>query len=128
MHDSEIELGAARVIGTVPGTPGLLNVRIPLSQRPDQAWVQLFEHPPDVGRPSSMHRPRLEDDTIAITPPDAELERYMEHVRECVAAANAEYERSVRPKLIREDDERDAAKHEHARRIEDAQRRLDESS
>jgi hypothetical protein len=66
-----------------------------------------------------MHPPRLSGSDIYITPPDNEVERYISHIDERIAAANVAYEKHILPKVR-------AAEEAEARAKEDEKRRLDE--
>ena len=62
-----------------------------------------------------MHRPSINGNNIEITPPDDEIEKYVAHVDERIAAAIAEAQEQARKD----------AETEHVRRMADAQSRLD---
>ena len=126
-NGAEIRLGEARVLGVDREASGLLNVEVPLEPRPDRFWLQIFESgPPGPMWPVSMHPPRLSGATVQIRPPDAELEMYLDRLRERVEATNAYYAREVAPELERQQKAAEDQASEDQRRIEEAQRRLDE--
>jgi hypothetical protein len=72
-----------------------------------------------------MHPPRLEGRTVRLTPPDQELEKYVEHVDACIANANEQFERVVLPQLREEAERAQAADTARDQRIREAQARAD---
>jgi hypothetical protein len=73
-----------------------------------------------------MHPPRLRGSTVLIRPPDSEVEKYVAYVDECIAATNSEYACSVAPRLEQERERSERQRADDARRIADAQKKLDE--
>lgn len=74
----------------------------------------------------SMHPPRINGDRVTIRPPDDQLEKYMDALRERVAATNADYDRIVRPKPEQLAPARQAELDDRQRRIAKAQQQLDD--
>lgn len=72
-----ITRGKPKVLGVNQQYPGLLDISIPLSPRPDREWQALFEHPPGVGISISMHPPRIDGGTVRITPSENEVKAYV---------------------------------------------------
>lgn len=126
MIATPVKMGHPVTVGIHAQYEGLLVVEIPLEPYPDEAWRSIFDHPPGVGISMSMHPPRLIGSSVTIHPPDTEVERYVSHVRERVDAANAEYDKTVRPRLEALERQRIAAEEERRRRIAEAQAKLDE--
>lgn len=127
MSQTAIKAGHPKVGGVDPRAGGLLKIEIPLEPTPDPHWTGIFNRGPSgVGYPVSMHPPELVGGAVFISPPDDEVERYVEKVEEMVAATNQSYAEHVEPRLKaqREAAARDTA--ERRRRVEDAQGRLDE--
>src|SRR5688500_17357850 len=99
----EVQRGKPNVRGPMPGSAGLLMVEVPLEPRTDEAWASIFggrtffDAPPGVTIASGMHPPQLRGDSVLLTPPDTEIEKYVAHLDERIAATNAEYEKRVRP-------------------------------
>lgn len=73
-----------------------------------------------------MHPPRIHGTSIRLRPPDSELERYVEALRERVEATNDQYEREILPHLRSEAQTADNERAERERRIKDAQEQLDQ--
>ena len=65
---------------------------------------------------------------MRLTPPDDEVERYVEDLDRRIEATNEHYARTVAPELERQGREEQERANTERRRIEDAQRRLDDSS
>jgi hypothetical protein len=105
---------------------GLLDVDVQLSESPPTEWTQTFDHPPNVGIPISMHPPRLRGATIRITPPDSELEMYLDHIDKRIEAVNRWYADNVWPKVLAAGERTKAEAADEAQRVEEARRRLDE--
>jgi hypothetical protein len=103
----------------------LLDVDIDLTPDPPAEWARGFEHPVGVGISMSMHPPVLSGATVHIRPPDNELEKYVAHVDERIAAANAYYEREVLPALDRAEAEERQHQEDEQKRIDDAKRLAD---
>ena len=61
----------------------------------------------------------------ALTPPDTEIDRYMESLKRQVAATNDYYQQVVAPEIEEERQRELDAKEEERRRIAEAQERLD---
>lgn len=122
-----ITRGEVQIVGTHPEYPGLLEASIPLSEEPPPEWQDYFVNPVGVGISSSMHPPEIFGAEIRITPPDAELERYVRHVEERISSANQRYSKEVIPQLTlerqkdemrrREEDERLATAREKAKKL-----------
>jgi hypothetical protein len=126
---TRISLAKAEVQGIDPDAKGLLRVAVALTPRPDVAWSALFQRGPvSVSWPVSMHPPRLEGGRVRMRPPDAEVDAYMAKLRELVQSTNEQYAREVLPRLRAEAEARERDEAEGKRRIEEAQRRLDEDA
>lgn len=124
-----IRLGKAQVLGVNEEYSGLLDVDVPLEPTPDVHWSAIFERGPSgVGYSLSMHSLRLAGSSVRLRLPDDEVDRYIEALRERVEGTNDQYERDVLPRLRNEADAAERAEADRRRRIEEAQRRLDESS
>jgi hypothetical protein len=120
-----IRRGEPRVLGVHPQYSGLLRIEIRLDPSPPVGWAQGFSSPRGVGIPISMHPPEIRGGSIYITPPDDEVEKYVAHIDERIAAANRVYQDEVMPDLRRRAERDAAAKAEEQRRITDAQQRID---
>ena len=72
-----------------------------------------------------MHPPSLVGSAVKITPPDDQLEEYVRHVDQRIAAANAYYEGEILPAITSEQAARQAEREDARTRIENAERRLD---
>ena len=118
-----IARGTPDVRGVHSEHSGLLIVRIDLEPAPDEAWAQFFQSPSGVGISLGMHPPRLMGRSIEITPPDNQIEAYVAHVDERIAAANAFYEREVLPRIAAKKAAADQAEKERASRLESARQR-----
>ena len=93
-----IERAAVRVRGVDPEFNGLLDVVVELSRTAPPEWCAFVERPVGVPTSLDMHRPKASGASVSIRPPDNELERYVEHLDECIAAANARYESEIVPR------------------------------
>jgi hypothetical protein len=121
-----IKLGKAKVRGVDPEASGLLNVDIPLEPQPPDEWLQTFGSAPGPMWSISMHPPKLHGNTIRIRPPDNEVDKYIAALQGLVDATNAYYDRDIAPELERQARAKDDAAAGQKRRLEEAQRRLDE--
>jgi hypothetical protein len=126
----KVERGEPDVLGPDPAASGLLLIDVPLTPTPDRAWASIFggssffDAPPGVSLSVSMHPPRLMGAKVQLRAPDAEVEKYMQHLDERIAAANAEYAQSVAPEVERRKKAAAAEAERTRKRIEDARRRL----
>lgn len=120
-----ITRGKPEVKGVNSEYSGLLDVAIPLEGDIDINWSQFFENPVGVPIPLSMHPPKLTGRTVYIRPSDEEVEAYVKHVDERIAAANARFQTEVLPKIQQMEQRDRADREERQRRIEDARRRLE---
>jgi hypothetical protein len=66
--------------------------------------------------------------TVFLRPSDEKVEQYLGSLQERVEGTNAEYARRVEPELRRQEQAEAAPIAEEKRRVEEAQRRLDELS
>ncbi len=129
----KVERGKPDVLGPDPTASGLLLIDVPLTPHPDRGWAEIFSGssffnaPPGVSLSVSMHPPRLMGGKVQLRAPDTEVENYLQHLDERIAAANTEYERRVAPELEQQRKEAEAEAEHTRRRIEDAQRRLESS-
>ena len=103
----KVERGKPRVIGSDPQAPGLLVVEVDLTPRPDEPWTEIFGGgafgaPPGVSISLSTHPPELRGSTVRLTPPDDEVERYMEDLDRRIEATNEHYAQTVVPELERQ--------------------------
>ena len=115
MVESQVEIDA---------TPGCLNVTIKLGPRPDRHWEQLVYQRPNVDWPSTMRPMQISDGYLRMTPPDSELDRYIDKAQEIIDAANADYERTILPMLERKAEQKRLAEDERNARLEAAAERL----
>ena len=96
----EITLKIGRPTVVDEEVDGRLVVRIPILPVPDEHWVRFFQQAPDV--PSVV--PPIVDlggSTVTIRPQPDELANYMEHVEHRINFANAEWQRTIAPRLER---------------------------
>jgi hypothetical protein len=105
--------------------PGLLVVDLRLNKEPPAEWASFFARPVGVSTSSSIHPPSLVGSAVKITAPDAQLEEYVRHVDQRIAAANAYYESEILPAITTEQAVRKAEREDARTRIENAERRLD---
>lgn len=120
-----IRSGRPRVRGVNAKYSGLLDVDIDLTPTPPAEWTRAFERPIGVGISLSMHPPTLSGATVHIRPPDNELEAYVKHIDERIAAANDYFEREVLPALDRAEAQERQRREDEQKRIDDAKRRAD---
>ena len=121
----QIALGEPKVLGVNDEFSGLLDVDVPLEPTPDVHWVALFDRGPGGHSFSmAMHPPRLHGSLVRIRPPDNELERYVDLLRDRVERTNVQYEREILPRLRGESEAAEREKADRQRRVEEAQRRL----
>jgi hypothetical protein len=126
---ADIQLGKPKVLGIDSEASGLINVEIELEPQPDGNWLNVFrDGPPGPMWPMSMHPPRLQGSKVILRPPDNEVEMYLNALGERVEATNAYYEREIAPRLRQQEERRKADEAERQRRIEEAQKLLDERS
>jgi hypothetical protein len=124
---TEIQAGKPKVLGNDSQFSGLLNVEIPIEPHPDRYWTDIFNNgPPGVSFSLSMHPPKVVGGTVRITPPDKELDRYVQHVNERIDGTNRYYAQNVEPKLRAHAEAEEREKKDRQRRIEEAQSHLDE--
>jgi len=124
---TSIKAGKARVLGIDPEASGLLNVEVPLEPKPDQYWTEIFiAGPPGPMWSISMHPPRLSGAAVFLRPPDQE-EKYLDELNKRIESTNRYYAQEIEPKLKAEQERKETDETERQRRIEEAQRRLDES-
>lgn len=121
-----IRRGEPRVLGVDREYSGLLNIDIPLEPTPPEGWADIFRSPPGVGISVSMHPPEINGRTISIKPPDDEVKKYITHIDERIAAVNQFYEAQVLPELRRRAERQAEGEAERKRRIEEAQRQIEE--
>jgi hypothetical protein len=107
---------------------GELRVRMFLSQIPPYEWAQRFSHPEGVGIPPplSVDAPQLSLQEVRFRAPEGELERYVKHIDERIAAANKHYEREILPAEQERERRRLQQEEERERRLEEARRRAEE--
>jgi hypothetical protein len=121
-----IKLGRPAVRGIDPDASGLMNIDVPLEPRPPDEWLQAFGGAPGPIWPVSMHAPSLSGNTVHLRPPDDAVDQYLNALQELVDATNAYYDREIAPALERQRQRDEDAEAERQRRIEEAQRHLDE--
>ena len=123
----EVKLGKAEVKGIDSQYSGLVVVRAPVTPMPDAPWKQLFERNPHfTGWPMSLQGPKLVGSEVTIAVPDADIEKAVAALRERVAAVNSEYAQRVAPQIEAEKRRREEEEAERRKRLENAQRKLDE--
>jgi len=126
---THVAVGKARVLGIDAEYPGLLNVEVALVPVPDPQWQRIFaQGAPDEWFPHPMHPPRISGDRVTMTPPDDQLETYMEALRNRISTTNEAYDRIVGTRPDQLGPMRRAEIEEQERRIEQAQRKLDDAS
>jgi hypothetical protein len=86
----------------------LFKVRIRLTDKPSEAWVENLEEPNRMG---ARFRTRMEGDEIAVNIPEGEEANYCEEIERRIAATNEWYELEAPPR---------AKRREHAEQIEGA--------
>ena len=119
--------GKPQVVGIDPEAPGLVQILVPLGQAPDSEWCAIFAGPPPgYGYSLGRHSPALFHDRIELRAPPEDVGDYIRDLDARMAATNAEYERTVRPRKDAERQRRDELAGEERRRIEEAQRQIDE--
>ena len=117
--------GKLQAKGSDPEYRRLLRIEVELSQTPPPGWAEEFQNPVGLGIPMSMHPPRISGRNVYLSPPDDQVEEYVKHLDERIAAANKGYEQRVLPKVRAAEEARRQADEEEKRRREEAQRRLD---
>lgn len=123
---TDIKPGKPRVLGVNSQYSGLLDVEIPLSPTPDRYWTEIFNRgPSNVPFSVSMHPPQLVGGTVRITPPDSEVEKYVEYISTRVEGTNRNYAERIEPRLRAQKEVEEREKADRARRNEEAQSRLD---
>jgi hypothetical protein len=123
--DVNVELGEPRVIGVNSQHSGLLDLEIPLLPKPDDDWSQIFNGmPPGVSFAPSMYPLQVRGGTVYMTPPDDEIEIYVEQAKALVHGTNTYYNANVAPKLKQIQDEREAEAADRKRRVEEATEKL----
>lgn len=124
---TNVTVGEAQVLGIDAEYPGLLSVEVTLDPEPDDDWQRIFaQGPSGVSVAPSMYSPRINGDRVTIRPPDDQLEKYMDALRERVAATNTDYDRIVRAKPEQLEPARQAELDDRQRRIAQAQQQLDD--
>jgi hypothetical protein len=124
-----IRLGKPNVLGINEQFSGLLDVDVPLEPTPDVHWTTVFERGPSgISYSLSMHPPRIHGTGVRLCPPDSEVERYVEALRERVEATNDQYDREILLHLRSEAEATDNQRAERERRIKDAQEQLDQQT
>ena len=128
-RQTNIKPGKPKVLGVDSTYSGLLNVEIPLTPTPDRYWTEIFNNGPrDVPFSLSMHPPRLAGGTVRITPPDSEVERYVEYIAARVESTNRNYTERIEPRLSAQQAAEEREEADRKRRIEEAQSRVDDAS
>lgn len=127
MSQTAIKPGKPKVLGVNGQHSGLLNVEVPLDPRPDRYWTEIFNRgPANVEYSLSMHPLTVSGDKVRLQPPDDEVERYVEQAKRQIEGANREYAERIEPQLRAQKEAAEHAEAERRRRIEDAQRLLDQ--
>lgn len=128
-EQTDIKPGKPRVLGVNAQYSGLLDVEIPLTPRPDRYWSETFERgPSDVPFSISMHPPRLVGGTVKITPPDSEVEKYVEYIAARVEGTNRNYAERIEPRLRAQQEAEERERADRERRVEEAQKRLGDAA
>lgn len=112
------------VKGIDPEYSGLLNVVVQLDREPHTTWWSYFLRPVGVGMSLSMHAPEQGHGAIRLRPSDNEVEKYVTHVDERIAAANERYRTEELPRQRAEQERRNAEQADQERRIDEASKRL----
>jgi hypothetical protein len=121
-----IQRGKIDVRGIDQEHPELLDVVVPLSRMPEPEWRQFFLHSVGVDVALSMRPPELEGTLVRLTPPDAELQKYVSNMDDRISAANERYQREVLAKRRAEEDRRQQTIDDTQRRIWEARRRAED--
>ena len=123
-----ISIGDREVVGIDPSASGLIRVRVGLTPTPSSEWWEIFERgPAGISYSVTMHPPRRAGSAaIDLRAPDAEIERYVEALRDRVSATNVQYESEVAPERQRRDEAEKADEEQRERRMRQAQQKLDE--
>jgi hypothetical protein len=122
-----IAVGPPKVVGVDGGAAGLLIVDVELTPPPPREWLQIFvAGPSGLMWPASWHPPSVRASLVTMRASDEEVEMYVGALQQRVDATNIQYEREVVPRLQLERERAEHAAGEQARRIRDAQARLDE--
>jgi hypothetical protein len=126
---TDIKPGKPRVRGVNSQFSGLLDVEIPLTPQPDRYWTEIFNRgPSDVPFSLSMHPPHLYGSTVKITPPDSEVEKYVEYISARVEGTNRNYADRIEPRLRAQKEAEEREAEDRKRRIEEAQKRVDDAA
>jgi hypothetical protein len=81
---------------TVEGDdPRRVEVRVPLSARPDAEWVEYFEHPTGVPMRVPIHGPSIVNGVVHLTVPADTVDRIVADVDERIRQANTRYAEAV---------------------------------
>lgn len=91
--------GAPEVNGVNAADPARLDVRIVLDADPPAEWSAFFLAPARVRVDPAMRAPEIAGRVIWLRPPDEELDAYVHHADERIAAANDRYRDEVLPRL-----------------------------
>ena len=121
-----ITITGRKVVGRNRQYSGLLDVEIELSGTPPRPWAEFFQSPSGIGISISMHPPSLSGSKVKITPPDDEVESYAKHIEERVAHTNRWFEETALPQINAAEERQRAENEAEAKRLKEAQRKLDE--
>ncbi len=124
-----VEVAKPQVQGVSQEHAGLIVVRAPLDPAPNAHWKQLFEtNPHFTGWPISMAKPRIYGSEAEIRVTDDAIENGVQALRARVDWVNEQYALHVQPDLDAKKQAHEQAKAQNERRIEDAQRKIDETA
>jgi hypothetical protein len=123
----DIAMSKPKVVDASAGQDEFVEVEAHLDPAPADDWRVIFlRGPADVEQPLGVYQPRLDGTTLRLRVPDKHME-YVAYLRARVEGTNAEYNREVAPRLASDHERRHQQQTDHDRRIDEAQRTLDES-
>jgi len=126
-YTARVEAGTPLLVGPDPEDPGLLQIRMALEPvAPDIVWCHIFnEMPPSLPYALIFHPPEAGSTAITGKARDEELEGYVAHIHERVAATNEHYNETVAAQIKAEAEQREAEQQLEERRLEEARKKLE---
>lgn len=115
-----IERGEVRPVGINQQYPGLLDVKVTLQPTPPPAWSDRLANG---GMTLGTHSMSVRGATVHLTPPDDELEKYVEKLDSRIAEVNAWYESEMLPVLKRNRERAEKERSEKETRLQAARDR-----